>query len=141
MRHLRVELDTVEAARRVLYKSVLRIFGRGHGLEPGGKTRDLIAMGIPDAEGPADPVEQVGSSTEAEGAMAILAMGGGSDLAAEHLGHELDAVADAKHGNAEVEQGGVRTGRALGANAGWPPERITPLTPSARRVAASTPKG
>ena len=51
--------------------------------------------------------------------MAILAMGGGSDLAAEHLGHELDAVADAKHGNAKVEQGGVRTGRALGANAGW----------------------
>jgi hypothetical protein len=51
--------------------------------------------------------------------MAILAMGGGSDLAAEHLGHELDAVADAKHGNAEVEQGGVRTGRALSADAGW----------------------
>ncbi len=39
--------------------------------------------------------------------------------AAERLAHELHAVADAEHGDAEVEDGGVALGRAFGVHARW----------------------
>ena len=44
--------------------------------------------------------------------MAVLAVRGAIDGAAEELGHELQAVADAKDRNAEVEHGAVDERRA-----------------------------
>jgi hypothetical protein len=44
---------------------------------------------------------------------AVLAVAGVADLAAEGAGHHLEAVADAEHGHAELEDGGVELRGAL----------------------------
>jgi hypothetical protein len=45
--------------------------------------------------------------------MAKLAMTRAADLAAEHVGHQLHAIADAEHWRVEIEQCRVALGRAL----------------------------
>ena len=45
--------------------------------------------------------------------MAVFAMGAASDVAAEHLSHELDAVADTEHRQAHLEHARVRMRRTL----------------------------
>ena len=45
--------------------------------------------------------------------MAELPMTRAADLAAEHVGHQLHAIADAEHRRVEVEQRRVALGRAL----------------------------
>ena len=49
---------------------------------------------------------------------AVLAGSGAGDRAAERLRHRLKAVADAEHGQAEVEQRGVQLRGAVGVDAG-----------------------
>ena len=54
---------------------------------------------------------------DVDGGVAKLALRGGADGAAEHVRHELHAVADAKHRATCVEHGCVAARRSLGGDA------------------------
>ena len=45
--------------------------------------------------------------------MAVFAMGAAGNVAAEHLAHELDAVADTEHGQAQLEHAWMWVRRTL----------------------------
>ena len=49
--------------------------------------------------------------------MPVFAMGAAGHVAAEHLTHELDAIADAEHGQPHLEDARMRVRRTLGLHA------------------------
>ena len=114
---LGVELDAVEAALRILDDRALGVLGGGDGLEAAREAGDLVAVRIPDAQRRLQSLQELGALAEGKRAVTVLAMGAAGDVAAEHLAHELDAVADAEHGQTHLEDAGVRVGRALGLHA------------------------
>jgi hypothetical protein len=68
-----------------------------------------------------------------------LAMRGAAQRAAQHVGHQLHAVADAQRGHAEVEHAAIAMRRAVLVNAAWParqdePDRCPGLDCRERRV-------
>ena len=58
--------------------------------------------------------------------MAELAMTGSPDFSAQHVCHELHAVADAKHGNTSLVDGGIAVRRAVFRDALGPPGEDDP---------------
>ena len=76
-------------------------------------------MRVPDLQGLRQVGEQgAGAVFDAERAFAVFAFLARLDLAAEILGQELQAVANAQHRDAELEDGGVGQRRVLGIDAG-----------------------
>ena len=62
-------------------------------------------------------MQQLGALAEGEDAVAVFAVRAAGDVAAEHLPHELHAVADAEDGQAHGEDPGVGMRGALGLHA------------------------
>ncbi len=58
------------------------------------------------------------TAVHAELGAPVLPRSGVFDGSAEGLGHGLESVADAEHGDAEVEERGIELGRTLGVDAG-----------------------
>ncbi|MPM92021.1 hypothetical protein SDC9_139155 [bioreactor metagenome] len=108
-----VELHGVEAACFVGHTGDgARRCGRHH-LEAFGQLRDLVAVAHPDLEHAVafgcaevfDAFEQLGVAMRAHFGVTELAGVGAFDLAAQLCGHGLHAVADAEHGDAQLEHG------------------------------------
>ena len=64
------------------------------------------------------PVEQGAGLGDGDGRTSVLPRAGVGDLAAEALGHQLEAVAHAEHGDAGREDVVVDAGGTLGVHAG-----------------------
>ena len=95
--------------------------------KPGGAAVDEVAMARPDAQ-------LVGHRREAaarpasmrDRRVAELAVRRRRDLAAERVGHQLHAVADAEHRHAGVEHAGSQCGAPASDTLFGPPDRMTP---------------
>ena len=151
VRHFRVELHAVEAARLVGHAGDRAGLGGGHQLEPRRHLDHLVAVAHPDLEQAVairrarvlDAVEQLGMAARAHFGVAELAQLAGLDLAAELLRHRLHAVADAEHRARRLRtppgrlQGGVLVGRGVAAR-----ENDAPLAARSRaRNRRSTSQG
>jgi hypothetical protein len=108
---LGVELGAIVAARLVGDDGEGRAVAHRHDLEPGGELRDLVAVAHPHLMALADLPEAVeqrallGDGEEGAAEFAIpLALVTRLDPAAELVGHDLLAVADAEDRQAAVEQ-------------------------------------
>ncbi len=76
--------------------------------KPGGELEGFVAVGHPDGQVGGELVEErVFVVDQGDFGVAVLALVGGADLAAEVVRDELQAIADAEHGQAEREDGGV----------------------------------
>ena len=119
--HFRVKLEPVEPARGVGHARDGARAGRGDRGEAGGQRGDLVAMAHPDLH-PGGPIAQVAQQRRAgrglDIGMAELARRPGLDAAAELVRHQLHAVADAEHGQAELEERGIARGGARFVDAG-----------------------
>src|ERR1700733_8767939 len=83
-------------------------------MKAGRKIDGLVAMRHPDAERGGDVCEERQFFVDdRDFGMSILALAGGTDLASEVVRDELEAVADAKRGEAEIEDLGIG-GRRVG---------------------------
>ena len=109
-----MELDGVEAAFGVGDGAVRRVGGPGDGLEALRRRADLVAVRHPDVEMLVrlHVAERPDRLDDLELRVAVLAVGRAIDGAAEQLGHQLQAVADAEDGDFQVEDLGVDERRA-----------------------------
>ena len=122
---LGVELDAVEVAVDVDEAGERRRVGLGGRAEAGREAGDRVAVAHPDrlvlVEAGEEPV--VGRDRDRRGP--VLALRRRQDVAAELVGHELRAVADAEDGDVAAPD---RRDRARGASASYtefgPPERM-----------------
>ena len=113
VRDLGVKLDAVEAAGGIGDR---RERGVAAGRDHAKAGRDLgqpVAVAHPDVElfrdGEGSEDADVFADLDPRGA--VLALAARLDFAAELMGHQLFAVTDAEHRNAEAENGGVALGR------------------------------
>ena len=110
---LGVELDAVEFPGRVLddgRRGVGRAAGDG---EARRRAFEPVAVAHPDLLLVLDLGQEPRTGGDAQGGEAVFALLGRDDLAAERVGHELDAVADAQDRDAELEEALGRVRRAL----------------------------
>ena len=101
MRHLGVKLHGVQAPRGVLHARNGAVSRMRYDGEPLGHAGDHIVMAHPYG-GVGHPVKQGGGLEERLNAR-VFAHGSLFDLAAQHVGHKLHAVANAKHGHAQLK--------------------------------------
>ena len=104
---LGVELDAEEAAVEVLHGGELGVVGLRARLEALGQARDLVAVGHPHLGLGGDVLEERRGCRGGDDGLAIFAGVAVRHFTAERLDHELEAVADAQHRDAEAEDGGV----------------------------------
>ncbi len=105
-----MELHTEDPAVQVLHGGEGAVVGLGDRDEPGRERGDLVTM--------AHPYLQVGIESGKEGGvlghvhhgLAILAFEAGLHRAAQRVGGELHAVADAEDRDAQLEKGGIALG-------------------------------
>ncbi len=116
-----VELQAVEQSGAMLHGGQWACVGAGERDELIGNHFHLIAVAHPDFRFAADAGEEIvrffGGRDPAASA-AKFAHGVTLHAAAERLAHELHAVANAEHGDAEVEECGITLRGAGGVNAG-----------------------
>ena len=129
--HLGVELDGVEPLLRVGHGAAGGVVAAADDAKPARRLRHLVAVAHPHVEVLAlsHLAERPDGLQHFEARVAVLAVRGAIDGAAEELGHELQAVADAKDRNAEVEHGAVDERRAglldaEGASGKYDPARL-----------------
>ncbi len=115
---LGVPLHAVEATGAVLEGRDGRAGRRREHREPCGGLVDGVAVAHPDLLRLGRAGEEDTGVGDLDGGAAVLADARLRDRSAERLGHHLEAVADAQHGHACLEQGGVHPGSALGVDAG-----------------------
>jgi hypothetical protein len=114
---LGVELDAEEFPGRVLddgRQGVGRAAGDG---EPRRRAFKPVAVAHPDLLFILDLGQKPRTVDDAQGGKAVFALLGRDDLAAERVGHELDAVANAQDRDAEVEDALGRVRRTLAVDA------------------------
>jgi hypothetical protein len=114
--NLRVKLDAVEPALLVLNSGERRVIRHRRRDETGGQFLKLVAVGIPDAELLRQAGEELARFLDREVTVAVFACLAVRDVTAEVVPHELDAVADAEHGHAELENLRIRMRRRLRVN-------------------------
>ena len=102
-----MELDAEETAGRVLNGRELGVVGLRAGGEAFWQARDLVAVGHPHLRLGGKVLEERGRGGRGDDGFAVFAGVAVCDLAAERLDHELEAVADAEHRDAEPENGGI----------------------------------
>ena len=102
-----MELDAEEAAVQVLHGGELGVVGLRAGLEAFGQARDLVAVGHPHLGLGGDVLEERRGGRGGDDGFAVFAGVAVRHLAAECFDHELKAVADAQHRDAEFEDGRV----------------------------------
>ena len=109
--HFGMKLQAEHLALAVLDGGEVRILGHGHRFEAFGKLGQLVAVRVPDLES-LRKVRKEGAKTvgDAQVAFAVFAFLAGLDLAAQIMGQQLHAVADAQHGDAQVEHARGRAG-------------------------------
>ncbi len=110
--HLGMKEQRVESARRILHGRHGRVRGRGDHGESGRRVGDEIAVAGPDLERGRQPREQCRPRLDLHRRVAELATRGTADRAAEHVRHQLHAVANAERGDAKLEHRRVRPGRS-----------------------------
>ena len=117
MQHFRVELHTVQPARGVLRRCHRAVGSVCHDLEAGGRRFDIVVMAHPADILRRQSVEQRAGRIQVHQRLAVFAFGGLGDLAAQHVHHELAAVADAQHRDAPGVNFGIngRRIRQIGA--------------------------
>ena len=117
--HFGVKLQAVKIADGFLDGGKFGIVGGGDGLEAPGNPGEFVAVGVPNLQRPGQVGEERGGGIlDVQCALAVFAFLAGFDLAAEKMGEQLHAVADAEDGEAQIENAGVRHGGVLGINAG-----------------------
>ena len=94
--------------------------------KPSGSVFGFVAVAHPDFERAGQAAEERRLGDDLDLGVAVLARGCGLDLAAEVVGDELQAVADAEDGDAEREERGVGGGRVGVVDRAGPPERMRP---------------
>jgi len=104
-----MELDRVEAALGRGDGGVFGVVGRGDGAKAFRELGEAVAVAHPDAEFFAgrEGGEDADGVVHAHAGRAVFALLARLDFAAELVGHELLAVADAEHRDAEGEYAGV----------------------------------
>ena len=110
---LGVELHPEEAARRVAHGRELARSRVRVRLEAGGHADDLVAVAHPDDRAAVDAGEGALGLAHVDLGVAELALAGAVDVAAELAAHPLHPVADAQHGDAELEHAGRDGGRVV----------------------------
>ena len=117
VQHLGVPLHAGEAAVDVLERGDRGDVGRGQDGEALGRLRDRVAVRHPHLVLRRDALEEGAGLGDGDGRTSVLARAGVGDLAAEALGHELEAVAHAEDRDARGEDAGVDAGGVLGVDA------------------------
>ena len=133
-----MELDAVEFPRpgpRSTAARVLAVLPVRR--KPGGTRSSRSPWLIQTCASVLDLGQEPDAVEDAEGGEAVFALLGRDDLAAEEVGHELDAVADAQDRDAEVEDALGRVGRALVVDALRARRKGRGRTGPALRIAAS----
>ncbi len=74
----------------------------GHQVEAGGQFYRFIAVRHPDGKFCGEAFEKTRAVLDFDVGMAVLAFVGGAHFAAESVHHELQSVADAQHGQAQL---------------------------------------
>ena len=141
VRDLGVELHRVQAPRGVLHRRDGDLVGRRGHPEPLGRAGHRVTVRHPDGVGRRQVLEQRSSPALAERhrRAPVLPLAGRRHLAAERARHQLVAVADAEHGNAEVEQPGIDLRRSLGVDA-TPVPRSGSARPAATLATSARPR-
>ena len=116
VRHLGVELDPVEAARRVLHGRHGRLGGGGERGEARRGLEDGVAMAHPAALLGREALEQPPGLRDGELGAPELADLGALHAAAQREHHRLHAVTDAEHRDPELEQPLAHGRRAVGVD-------------------------
>jgi hypothetical protein len=114
---LGVELDAEEPPGPVLDHRGVSVGGAPGQAEARRDALEPVAMAHPDLLLVFDLGQEPRRVEDAQGGEAVLALLRRDDLAAEEVGHELDAIADAEDRDAELEDALVRVRRALAVNA------------------------
>src|SRR5450830_675069 len=117
---LRMKLDAVHATGRVGDGGIRRGIGSSHRPKALGKALDRIAMAHPDRLLRLESGEESVLGNHRYECRPELFAFERHDLAAEGLGHEMQAVADAEDWNAAAPERGVGVGRAFLVDAGRP---------------------
>src|SRR4051812_22614964 len=73
MENLRVKLDAVKTTLGVLDRGERGILGRAHRFETGREFRDLVAVGIPDAQVARQALEELAGFADRQVAMTVFA--------------------------------------------------------------------
>ena len=111
VQHLGVELHAVQPAGRVL-RGRHRAVGRvRHDLEAGGLLFNVIVVAHPADVARGQAVKQRAGGVEVDKRFAVFPLRRFADHAAQHVHHELAAVADAQHRHAPGVDGRVDGGR------------------------------
>ena len=132
---LGVELDAVELAPRLLEGGDRRRRRAGDDARALGRRRDRVAVAHPDRLLGGQVAEERARGVGLDLGLAELGDAGALDAAAELERHQLHAVADAEHRDAELEELGVDLRRAVGVHRGraaGEDQRVRP--PRAHRV-------
>ncbi len=105
-----MELHRPVAALRVFHRreSICRA---PHRLKTGGQFARFVTVGHPDLDFAGQSAEEPGVAGNRYLRMAVLARLAGDDFAAELVGHPMQAVANAQHGQAKVKDALVSQGR------------------------------
>ena len=113
---LGVELQRIDLALDVRHRGVRRVRRLGRSGESLRQALDAIAVTHPDLQTRAELLEQRIVAGQIDLGVAVLAVIGLGHLAAEHVAHQLQAVADAEHRHAELEDHLRHTRAALGSD-------------------------
>ena len=117
---LGVELDAVEPPVGIGQAGERRGGRQGGRMEADGWPRDEVAVAHPDGLLAGHVLEQPVRLGDRHGRRAVLAVGRRQHLAAELVGHQLDAVADAEDGDAGAPQARIDARRVRVVDAGRP---------------------
>lgn len=111
--HLGVELNGVQPLFLVLSCGHRAVDGVGSDFEAGRGLLDIVVVAHPADGGGLHIGEHLAAVVHEDLGLAVLALRGAADMAAQQVHHELAAVADAQHRHAPAEDLGVDGGRIL----------------------------
>ena len=106
-----MELHSIQAAGLILRSGHRAVGGMGNNLKAGGCLFDIIVMAHPAYILGGQRIKQRAGSIQIDQRFAVLTLGGLADLAAQHVHHQLAAVADAEDGHTPSKDFGVDGGR------------------------------
>ena len=104
---LRVELHAVQAAGLILGSGHRAVGGVSHNFKAGGGRLDIVVMAHPADVFVRQAGEQRAGGVQVDHGLAVLALRGFADLAAQHVHHQLAAVADTQDRHAPSVDLGV----------------------------------
>ena len=128
MQHFRVELHTVQAAGGILCSGNRAVGGVGNNIKAGGSLLDIVIMAHPANILVRQAVKQRAGGIQIHNRLAIFAFRSLANLTAQHMHHQLTAIADAQYRNTPsiyfgIDGRGIRQVSAVGTtgkdNALW----------------------